>query len=128
MRKLRIPKVILLAAIFVTIIALAYYQHQNWESVELHRYRIEEKVKSIKEGMDEKSVIDILGKPDSVALVSADDPENMFVGKYKGLFRYRYTIFLGKLPFTTEGGRWAEISIYFDENSKTVIYVKWLIV
>jgi hypothetical protein len=127
MRKRSFALLPLIALILIFLAARWYIAHRHWVRVEERKQQITEKIAAIKEGMDESAVIKILGEPDSAQLVSANEPGNILGGKYKNVLRYRYDIYLGDLPFTVEGGSWAGVSVYFDEENKRVIYVRSLV-
>ncbi len=127
MKSKKVLSLIIAAVIFAYLGAILYTRYQQWERMEDRKKWISGKIGAIKEGMDENAVIEILGQPDSVAVVSADEPGNILKGKHKNVLRYRYDIFLGKLKYTVEGASWAGISVYFDEQNKRVIYVRSMI-
>ena len=124
----------LLKALFVTLLAmvLVYIGSCAFQS---HRYAmVAEKYGTIKEGMLEEEVIQILGSPQKRMLIGRNELERYLTGDidrvralqatHKELYIIAYSHRKRTLPLISRSSGGIGLNIFFDSDSKRIVYVQ----
>jgi hypothetical protein len=127
MKKKNLPKVVFLIGFSAILLIVLFLNNKQLKYVRANERLVSDKIQRICEGLDENSVLQILGPPKYIRTTSVGKLGNDIKNNYEGMLRYHYDIYLGDVPFSLEGGSWASIDIYFDSRNKKIVHKDWFI-